>query len=103
MSTRPNQESRGPSGSGTEIRPRWTGATEAAGEAVSLVDLAIRRTRANPFVTEEVKESICGPLEEAKRQVLLGGRDADHVERVGGNQAIRLGMARSVASEVPEH
>jgi hypothetical protein len=61
-----------------ETQPGSASAAEAvvgaAREAALLVDLAIRRARANPFVGEGVKESICGPLEEAKEEILLIGR-----------------------------
>ena len=45
-----------------------------------LLTLAVRRTRGNAFVGEEDKESICGPLEEAKEEILLIG---ERKERVG--------------------
>jgi len=45
-----------------------------------LVTLAARRTRGNAFVGEEDKESICGPLEEVKQEILLIG---ERKERVG--------------------
>ena len=77
MSAWPAPESRGPRGSNPEILPASAGAAEAAGEAALLVDLAIRRARANPFVGEGVKESICGPLEDAKEEILLVGKGKD--------------------------
>ena len=103
----PDPESREPSGSGTEIHPRWTSAAEAAEEAALLVDLAIRRARANPFVIEEVKEAICGPLEEAKRQILLGGWDAENtgpevVREVKEAAANRWGPGADVERGWPE-
>lgn len=44
-----------------------------------LLTLAVRRTRGNAFVGEEDKESICGPLEEAKQEILLIGAGRDYV------------------------
>ena len=44
-----------------------------------LVTLAVRRTRGNAFMGEEDKESICGPLEEAKQEILLIGERKDRV------------------------
>jgi hypothetical protein len=58
---------------------RSDSAVEAAREAAMLVTLAVRRTRGNAFVGEEDKESICGPLEEAKQEILLIGERKDHV------------------------
>ena len=64
-----------------DARPKArNGTAEAAKDAILLVDLAIRRTRGNAFVGEQIKEFICKPLEEAKQEILL---IEDQNDRVG--------------------
>lgn len=63
-----------------ETMPGSESAAEAAREAALLVDLAIRRARGNPFVGEEVKESLCRLLEDAKEEILLIGVSTDRVD-----------------------
>jgi hypothetical protein len=52
---------------------------EVAKEVALLQNLAICRTRGNIFAGEEVKDLICGILEEGKREILLIKEQRDHV------------------------
>jgi hypothetical protein len=62
-----------------------------AKEVVLLLNLAICRTRGNVFAGEEVKDLICGILEEGKLEILLieEKRDRVSLEVVPGGKEVR--------------
>lgn len=67
-----------------------SGTAEVAKGVALLLDLAIRRTRANVHADEEVKDFICRVLQKGKRQVLLAEerRDRLGLEIVHGGREV---------------